>query len=75
LSPDSRRVLTASWDNTARLWEAETGMLMATGKLLATFQGHTGAVNRRISADSLLYLHDMGKQDVGFVAVWLNDRF
>jgi len=45
-------VLTASWDNTARLWEAETGMLMATGKLLATFQGHTGAVNRRISADS-----------------------
>jgi hypothetical protein len=21
------------------------------------------------------YLHDMGKQDVGFVAVWLNYRF
>jgi WD40 repeat protein len=38
-SPDGRRVLTASADNTARLWEADSG------KLLATFQGHTNAVN------------------------------
>ena len=37
-SPDGRRVLTASWDKTARLWEAESD------KLLATFQGHTGPV-------------------------------
>ena len=37
-SPDGRRVLTASDDNTARLWEAESG------KLLATFQGHTDGV-------------------------------
>ena len=37
-SPDGRRVLTASEDKTARLWEAESG------KLLATFQGHTGSV-------------------------------
>jgi WD40 repeat protein len=37
-SPDGGRVLTASRDNTARLWEAESG------KLLATFQGHTAAV-------------------------------
>ena len=32
-SPDGRRLLTASFDTTARLWEAESG------KLLATFQG------------------------------------
>jgi WD40 repeat protein len=25
LSPDRKRVLTATWDNTARLWDAETG--------------------------------------------------
>jgi WD40 repeat protein len=37
-SPDGGRVLTASEDNTGRLWEAEKG------KLLVTFQGHTGAV-------------------------------
>jgi hypothetical protein len=37
-SPDGRRVLTGSADKTARLWEADSG------KLLATFQGHTGAV-------------------------------
>ena len=37
-SPDGRRVLTASQDKTARLWEADSG------KLLATFQGHTDSV-------------------------------
>ena len=41
-SPDGRRVLTGSWDKTARLWEAETG------KLLATFQGHTKYVDRAV---------------------------
>jgi WD40 repeat protein len=33
--------LTTSGDKTARLWEAESG------ELLATFQGHTGPVTRR----------------------------
>jgi WD domain, G-beta repeat len=37
-SPDGRRVLTASKDRTAQLWEAESG------KLVATFQGHSGWV-------------------------------
>src|SRR6266481_2793841 len=41
-SPDGWRVLTASKDNTARLWEAESG------KLLATFQGHTAAVTSAV---------------------------
>ena len=41
-SPDGRRVLTASGDHTARLWEADTG------KLLATFQGHTDGVNSAV---------------------------
>ena len=37
-SPDGARVATASWDNTARLWDA------ATGKQLAVLKGHTETV-------------------------------
>ena len=41
-SPDGRRVLTASEDRTARLWEADSG------KLLTTFQGHTDMVKSAV---------------------------
>ena len=45
-SPDGARVVTASGDNTARLWDA------ATGKPLATFEGHTASVwNATFSSD------------------------
>jgi TPR repeat protein len=37
-SPDGARVVTASYDNTARLWEA------ATGAALTVLEGHTGSV-------------------------------
>ncbi len=37
-SPDGARILTASWDKTAKLWDA------ASGKLIAAFD-HQGAVN------------------------------
>jgi len=37
-SPDGSRIVTASGDNTARLWDA------ATGRPLATLEGHTGLV-------------------------------
>jgi len=37
-SPDGTRVVTASYDKTARLWDA------ATGALLTTFRGHTEPV-------------------------------
>ena len=38
-SPDGKRVLTGSYDKTARLWDA------ATGEAVATLEGHTGAVD------------------------------
>jgi WD40 repeat protein len=37
-SPDSGRVVTASYDGTARVWDA------ATGKVLAVLRGHAGEV-------------------------------
>ena len=36
-SADGRRILTASWDKTARLWEAD-------GKPLGTLEGHKDTV-------------------------------
>ena len=38
-SPDGHWVVTASWDNTARVWEA------ATGRELAVLRGHEGPVS------------------------------
>jgi len=37
-SPDGKRVVTASLDNTARLWDADSG------ELITTLQGHTSGV-------------------------------
>ena len=41
-SPDGQRVLTASWDNTARLWDA------ATGAELLVLKGHEGPVTSAV---------------------------
>src|SRR6185369_15440531 len=41
-SPDARFVLTASYDNTARLWET------ATGKEIRKFEGHSDAVHSAV---------------------------
>jgi WD40 repeat protein len=38
-SPDGSRIATASWDKTARVWDAKTGAETLTLK------GHTGPVN------------------------------
>ena len=36
--PDGRRVVSASWDNTLKVWD------VATGKCVATLQGHSDDV-------------------------------
>jgi WD40 repeat protein len=42
-APDSGRILTASYDKTARLWDRD-------GEPLAVLEGHTGAVNSAVFA-------------------------
>jgi WD40 repeat protein len=39
-SPDGRRIVSGSWDNTLRLWDAATGQPIGS-----PLQGHTGLVN------------------------------
>ena len=39
-SPDGQRIVTASWDQTAHVWNA------ATGQLLAKLEGHTDIVGQ-----------------------------
>jgi WD40 repeat protein len=46
-APDGRRILTASADGTARLWDRD-------GKPLAILQGHTGEVTSAVFAPSAL---------------------
>ena len=42
-APDGSRILTASYDNTARLWDRD-------GKPLATLKGHTDMVTSAVFA-------------------------
>jgi WD40 repeat protein len=38
-SPDSKRLASASWDKTVKVWDAQTG------QELLTLKGHTGGVD------------------------------
>jgi len=49
-SPDGRRVVTASGDKTARLWDAKTG------QLLATLAGHLAVCGKTRKIGVFLFL-------------------
>ncbi len=50
-SPDASRIVTGSWDNSARVWDAETG------KSVLKLEGHTSYVNSAVySPDGSLIL-------------------
>ena len=57
-SPDGSRIVTASDDKTARIWDA------ASGKEIAVLRGHEnrGGV-RRLQQRRLAHRHGVGRQD------------
>ena len=57
-SPDGSRIVTASADNTARIWDA------ATAKEIAVLRGHdNGRVVRRLQPRRVAHRHGLGRQD------------
>ena len=61
-SPDGTRIVTASSDTTARLWDA------ATGAEIAVFAGHNGSVNNAVfSPDGTLVVT---ASDDGTARIW-----
>ena len=57
-SPDGTRIVTASGDKTARVWDA------ATGKTLATLAGHEGrGVERAVQPGRHAHRHRVRGQD------------
>ena len=64
-SPDGKRLATASWDNTARIWDA------ATGKPIATLRGHTGYVfSVSFSPDGKHLASSSGYRSKGEIKIW-----
>jgi WD40 repeat protein len=59
-SPDGGRIVTQSWDRTARLFEA------ATGTMIAILRGHEGSVLSSFNSKGTQILTESGKQ----VRVW-----
>jgi WD40 repeat protein len=62
VSPDGSRIVTGSWDRTAKIWDA------ATGRVVAKLQGHEGQVNSvAFSPDNARILT---ASDDGTVRLW-----
>ena len=57
-SPDGSRIVTASKDRTARIWDT------ATGKEIAVLRGHVNfVIFRRLQPRRLAHRHGVGRQD------------
>jgi WD40 repeat protein len=64
-SADGTRLVTASWDRTAKLWDA------ATGKEIRTFAGHADRVNSAsLSPDGKWLASASGYRGQGEAKVW-----
>ena len=59
-SPDGQRVVTASWDNTARVWDAATGKPMAEPMKHRTASIQRSSVPMVSGGDRLLGQHGAG---------------
>ncbi|HUG92399.1 MAG TPA: protein kinase [Planctomycetaceae bacterium] len=64
-SPDGQRIVTASWDNSVRIWDA------TTGRSLARLVGHQGEVRSAVFSDDGRHVLTASKD--GTVKLWAVD--
>lgn len=65
-SADSKRLVSSSWDGTARIWDL--GRLGSDDALIMTLDGHEGPVNVSQFSDDGKYLYTAGYD--GFIRYW-----
>lgn len=66
-SPDGSRIVTGSWDFSARIWDARTG---ADLRKLAGDDGHTGFVNSAVFSPDAAGRWILTASDDGLVKIW-----
>ncbi len=66
-SPDGTKIVTGSWDFSARIWDANTG---ADLRKLAGDDGHTGFVNSAVFSPDLVGRWILTASDDGTAKIW-----
>ncbi|MHC4875469.1 MAG: protein kinase domain-containing protein [Planctomycetota bacterium] len=66
-SPDGKRIVTGSWDSSARIWDAQSGADLLK---LAGDSGHTAFVNSAVFSPDAAGAHVLTASDDGTAKVW-----
>jgi WD40 repeat protein/uncharacterized caspase-like protein len=68
-SPDGKYIVTASWDNTAKIWES------SDGKLLSELKGHTASLTSALFSPNAKYIVTTSKDSTARIWETSNGNF